>query len=114
MKKNIIGSIAAAVTTTGALLFGAAPAHADVFTICPSGYEGVVGGHTTCAFADNVRRVFYASGMSRDIIAYSPATGERYEMICVGGYRANFDTGGSLIATQCFGGDNDNAEVVVW
>ena len=45
MKKTIIGGIAAAATATGALLFGAAPAHADVFTMCPSGHEGVVGGH---------------------------------------------------------------------
>jgi len=47
MKKTIIGGIAATATATGALLFGASPASADVFTICPSGHEGVVGGHTT-------------------------------------------------------------------
>ena len=54
----------------------------------------------------------WASGGANDFIAYSPVTGERYEMVCSGGYRAHFDTGGSLIATQCYGGDN--AEVVVW
>ena len=111
MKKLIGGGLAAA-TATVALLFGAAPAQADVFTMCPSGHEGVVGGHTTCAFAENVQRAFYASGLANDFIAYSPITGDRYEITCTGRYPADFVTGETLISTRCYGGDS--AEVVVW
>ena len=84
----------------------------DVFTICPDGHEGVVGGHTTCAFAANVRQIFYATGMSNDFTAYSPVTGEGYEMTCVGRYSAHFSDGSTKISTRCYGGDN--AEVVIW
>ncbi len=89
-----------------------APAHADVFDMCPDGQEGVVGGHTTCDFADNVRGAFYASGRLNDFVAYSPVTGERYEMSCEAGYSAHFSNGAVVNSTRCFGGDN--AEVVIW
>jgi hypothetical protein len=112
MKKLITSGLAAAAI--GGALLAAAPAQAsyDVFTTCPSGHTGVVGGHTSCAFAENISRAFYASGGASEFIAYSPVTGERYIVTCEGGYRASFDTGGSLIASQCYAGDN--AEVVVW
>lgn len=83
-----------------------------VFTICPDGHEGVVGGHTTCAFAANVRQIFYATGMSSSFTAYSPVTGEGYQMTCVGRYPAYFSDGSTVISTRCYGGDN--AEVVIW
>jgi hypothetical protein len=73
-----------------------------------------VGGHTSCLFAENVRRAFYAASDGADIIAFSPVTGERYETVCSGGYRANFVDGSQRIATRCVGGDNDSAEVVIW
>lgn len=95
---------------------GAAPPPAsggtNVFTICPDGHEGVVGGHTTCAFAENVRRDFYATGMSNHFTAFSPVTGDAYQMTCVGRYPAYFDDGSTMISTRCYGGDN--AEVVIW
>lgn len=84
----------------------------NVFTICPDGHEGVVGGHTTCAFAENVRRTFYNSGMSNTFTAYSPVTGDAYEMTCAGRYPAYFTDGTTTISTRCYGGDN--AEVVIW
>lgn len=84
----------------------------DVFTICPDGYEGVVGGRTTCAFAANVRQTFYATGMSNRFTAFSPVTGVGYEMTCVGGYPAYFSDGSTKISTRCHGGDN--AQVVIW
>lgn len=96
---------------------GAPPEAQDgrqVFVICGDGSEGVVGGHTTCSFAENVRRAFYASGDSGDIVAFSPVTGERYEMSCSDGYLANFVDGTQRVATRCIGGDNDTAEVVLW
>jgi hypothetical protein len=102
---------AAALLAAGAIAT-AAPAHADLFTMCPSTRDGVVGGHTSCAFADNVRLVFYASGMSPTFVAYSPVTGQAYQMTCFGRYPATFVTGETLISTRCFGGDD--AEVVIW
>jgi hypothetical protein len=94
--------------------WGAPAAYADatVFTMCPSGREGVIGGHTSCAFADNVRAAYYASGMMGDFIAWSPVTGERYEMICGGDYLAHFGDGTVLRSTRCFAGTN--ADVVIW
>ncbi len=89
-----------------------ASGRADVFTICPDGHEGVIGGHTTCAFAKNVRRNFYATGMSDHFTAFSPVTGDAYEMTCVGRYPAYFDDGSMMISTRCYGGYN--AEVVIW
>lgn len=89
-----------------------APGGTDIFTICPDGHEGVVGGHTSCAFASNVRQIFYASGMSNNFTAYSPVTGYGYEMTCVGRYTAYFNDGSTRISTRCDGGDN--AEVVIW
>jgi hypothetical protein len=83
-----------------------------VFDICPDGHEGVVGGHTSCAFAENVRRTFYNSGMSNEFTAYSPVTGDAYEITCAGRYPAHFTDGSTLISTRCYGGDN--AEVVIW
>jgi hypothetical protein len=76
------------------------------------GHEGVVGGHTTCAFAANVRQTFYATGMSNHFRAFSPVTGDGYQMTCVGGYSAYFSDGSTMISTRCYGGDN--AEVVIW
>jgi hypothetical protein len=94
----------------------AAPAQASsqTFVMCGDGREGVVGGHTSCLFAENVRRAFYAANDGGVIVAFSPVTGERYEMVCPGGYRANFDDGSQRVATRCVGGDNDSAEVVIW
>jgi|GEM_PF-2040169 len=88
------------------------PGGTTVFTICPDGHEGVVGGHTSCAFAENVRRTFYNSGMSNTFTAFSPVTGDAYEMTCAGRYPAYFTDGTTTISTRCYGGDN--AEVVIW
>lgn len=90
----------------------APPGGATVFSICPDGHEGVVGGHTSCAFAENVRRTFYASGMADTFTAFSPVTGDAYEMTCAGRYPAYFEDGSTMISTRCYGGNN--AEVVIW
>jgi hypothetical protein len=84
----------------------------NVFIVCPDGHEGVVGGHTSCAFAENVQRMFYAAGQPDSVVAYSPVTGERYEMDCESGYVAHFFDGATRTSTRCTGGDN--AEVVLW
>jgi hypothetical protein len=108
-RKLIAGALgAAAVAATVAL---APSASASVFTMCPSGNAGVVGGHTSCAFAENVQRVFWGSGANR-FVAYSPVTGERYVMTCAGLYTAYFNSGAVRTTTHCYGGSN--AEVVIW
>ena len=90
----------------------ALPPDTNVFTICPDGHEGVVGGHTSCAFAENVRRTFYATGEANHFTAFSPVTGDAYEITCAGRYPAYFTDGSTMISTRCYGGEN--AEVVIW
>lgn len=91
----------------------AAPAHADVFTMCPDNREGIVGGHTSCAFAENVRKSFYLLGMPTNFVAYSPYTGNSYDVMCDSHMTtASFVTGEVLRSVRCFAGDD--AEVVIW
>ena len=108
MKTKAALAIAAVITS----VTFAAPAHADVFDICPDGREGVVGGHTSCDFAENVREVYFGSGQPAHFVAYSPVTGDRYEMDCESGYSARFSDGGVRDSIRCYAGEN--AEVVVW
>ncbi len=116
---KLIKIMAAAVYMIGALAVFAlstalAPhAKADVFDMCPDGHEGVVGGHTTCPFAENVRQAFFNSGMSHHFPAYSPVTGETYAMDCEGEYPAYFSDGAVVTSTRCYTTASD-AEVVVW
>jgi len=92
-------------------LFYAAPARADgVFQICPSGNVGVMGGHTSCQFAEIVRGGYYHDG--NRFLAYSPVTNQVYAVSCVPGYMAYFNNGSSRISVHCFAGNN--ARVVVW
>ena len=81
MKRTIIGGSAVTVIATGALLFAAAPAHTDEFTVCPSGMSGVATDDTSCAFADNVRWAWY-SQPGTIVTAYSPVTHQSYTMQC--------------------------------
>ena len=110
MLKSLTAGVIGAAAVAAAVSL-APSASASTFTVCPSGNAGVVGGHTSCAFAENVQRVFWASG-SDQFVAYSPVTGERYVMSCAGLYTAWFDTGAVRTTTHCYGGTN--AEVVVW
>lgn len=90
----------------------APPAHADSgFIVCPSGLSGIASTVTSCPFADNVRRGYFAHGSS-SIAAYSPVTGQVYDMSCVPGFIAHFDDGETKTAVNCFGGID--AAVVVW
>lgn len=103
----------AGVLTALAMIAMASPAHADnEFVMCDDGHEGVVGHHTTCAFAANVRRTFYATGQARQFIAYSPATGQAYAMDCGSITPVHFVNGVTVNGIRCYGGDD--AEVVVW
>jgi hypothetical protein len=108
MNKYIV-AVPAVVAAAVAL---APHAQADVFDMCPDGHEGVVGGHTSCEFAYNVGLGFDACGGCHHFPAYSPRTGERYEMDCEGNYPAYFSNGHVLNSTRCYAGEN--AEVVLW
>ena len=66
---------------------------------------------TSCAFADNVRRAYLAQG-GPDVLAYSPVTGDTYNMECIGGFTAHLSDGEVLQAVRCTVGSN--AVVVVW
>lgn len=93
--KKIILAVPALIA---GVIITAAPAQAD--TICPDGREGVTG-PTTCAFARNVADAYWASGGAEYIVAYSPVTGDRYDMTCISSHPA-----------VCTGGDD--AEVTVY
>jgi hypothetical protein len=112
MKKILAVAGIGAALAAGALVGPGTASAADTFTMCPTQHQGVIGDHTSCVFAENVQRAFYASGRSSEVIAYSPVTGERYVMSCVGGYTAHFAGGGSAVAFRCDGGDD--ASVVIW
>lgn len=103
-----------AAAAAAVVLLGATPAplaHADAFIECPSGMSGIATLVTSCPFADNVRRSYFAQGGPM-VVAYSPVTGQVYIMDCVSGYTANFTNGTARVAVKCFGGND--AQVVVW
>jgi hypothetical protein len=51
--------------------------------------------------------------MSDEFVAYSPVTGERYDMVCqLWNYTAYLNNGQTIDTTHCYGGTN--AEVVIW
>jgi hypothetical protein len=107
-KKTIVGGIAATVTATGALLFAATPARADVFTVCPSGMTGVATDDTSCAFADNVRWAWYAQP-GTIVTAYSPVTHQSYTMQC-----ASTATTYWPVAKRCVGLNSSGVGLVVY
>lgn len=110
--KRLLATLAGTLAAGAAALGLSAPAHADVFDICPDGHEGVVGSHTSCAFASDVREAYFATGQSMQFVAYSPVTGDSYVMTCVGRYQAHFTNGAVVTSTHCYGGNG--AEVVIW
>lgn len=89
----------------------ASMAHADVFIMCPSGHDGVATDVTSCEFADNVRRA-WLSQYGPVVMAYSPVTGNVYDMQCAGGFTAHMNNGMVVDAVRCVGGNN--AVVVLW
>lgn len=95
------------------LLPFAATAHADeAFLTCPSGRSGVATLVTSCAFADNVRASLLTQG-GLVVTAYSPVTGESYQMQCYDRFVAHFNDSWTVFpTTKCTGGDN--AVVFVW
>jgi hypothetical protein len=86
-------------------------AQAEVFIMCPSGHDGVATDVTSCEFADNVRRAWLTQ-YGPVVMAYSPVTGNVYDMQCAGGFTAHMNNGMVVDAVRCVGGNN--AVVVLW
>src|SRR6202012_4267050 len=83
------------------------PAQADEsFDVCPSGNSGVATSVTSCGFADNVRSQYFAEGGGRTmLVAYSPVTGEQYEVRCDPSV-SHFSDGTSKTTVRCTGGND--------
>lgn len=81
------------------------------FFVCPDGHSGVATGVTSCQFAMNVRGSYLSNG-GPEVIAYSPVTGQSYDMECVTGYTAHLSTGRTVDAVRCVGGND--AVVILW
>lgn len=110
MKNIIIGGLAA-LALAGAVAVDAAPANADdLFIGCGNG-AGVATSVTSCAFAHNVRYA-YQTQPGQVVVAYSPVTGEYYNMQCAAGFVAHFIDGTAANSVRCVGGNN--AVVVLW
>jgi hypothetical protein len=79
------------ITRTTTVIVRSAPASAPApaassqsnFVSC-GGYVTARIGTTSCEFANNVFWEFYESEPARDFSAYSPATGESYQVHCAG------------------------------
>lgn len=89
----------------------AAPPTQGTFLVCPDGHSGVATGVTSCQFAMNVRGSYLSNG-GPEVIAYSPITGQSYDMECVAGYTAHLSTGRTVDAVRCVGGND--AVVILW
>ena len=85
--------------------------HNETFLICPDGHSGVATGVTSCQFAMNVRDS-YLRQRGPTVIAYSPVTGDSYEMDCQTGYSARLADGSTVDSVRCTGGNN--AVVILW
>jgi hypothetical protein len=104
----LLGTFAALAVS----ILTSALAHADWgFIMCPSGHDGVATEVTSCAFADNVRRA-WLDQYGPVVLAYSPVTGNVYDMQCAGGFTAHMNNGMVIDAVRCVGGNN--AVVVLW
>ena len=53
----------------------------------------------------NVRDSYLRQG-GPTVIAYSPVTGQSYDMECVAGYTAHLSTGRTVDAVRCVGGND--------
>jgi hypothetical protein len=88
----------------------APPSH-ETFLICPDGHSGVATSVTSCQFAMNVRDSYLRQG-GPTVIAYSPVTGDTYEMECHAGFTSHLSNGMTVNSVRCVGGND--AVVILW
>lgn len=110
--RHLRATLAVPVATGMLGLCAAAPAQATDFIGCPSGHSGVATTVTSCEFAESVRGAYLASGGSSYITAYSPVTGQYYDMQCEPGFIAHLNYGATVPSVRCVGGNN--AVVIVY
>ena len=118
IKKMITLVAAATVTALGGLAattvaaIPPAQAYGEDFYVCQSGHSGVATTVTSCAFAESVRYSYITQDGSM-ITAYSPVTGQYYDMQCASGFIAHLhNTGAAVPSVRCVGGNN--AVVIVF
>ncbi len=109
MKKVIAGALGAAAVAAAVSLAPSASA-GSLFNICPSGASGVMGGHTSCAFADVIHDGYYRHG--NHFSAFSPVMGKWYDVDCSEHGTTTFTNGHVHYGAHCYAGNN--AEAVVW
>ena len=83
----------------------------ETFLICPDGHTGVATSVTSCEFALNVHESYLSQG-GPTVIAYSPVTGDTYEMECHAGFTSRLSNGMTVDSVRCVGGNN--AVVILW
>jgi hypothetical protein len=88
-----------------------APPTQGTFLVCPDGHTGVATTVTSCQFAMNVRDSYLRQG-GPTVIAYSPVTGDTYEMECHAGFTSHLSNGLTVDSVRCVGGNN--AVVILW
>jgi hypothetical protein len=89
----------------------AAPPSQGTFIVCPDGHSGVATSVTSCEFAMNVRESYLSQG-GPTVIAYSPVTGESYQMECHAGFTSHLTNGLTVNSVRCVGGND--AVVILW
>jgi hypothetical protein len=89
----------------------AAPPSQGTFIVCPDGHSGVATSVTSCEFAMNVRDSYLGQG-GPTVIAYSPVTGESYQMECHAGFTSHLTNGLTVNSVRCAGGND--AVVILW
>jgi hypothetical protein len=89
----------------------AAPPPQETFIICPDGHTGVATSVTSCEFALNVHVGYLRQG-GPTVIAYSPVTGDTYEMECHAGFTSHLSNGMTVNSVRCVGGND--AVVILW
>jgi hypothetical protein len=79
--------------------------------MCPSGHEGVAGGHTSCEFAAIVHQGANRWGLHFN--AFSPVTNTWYVVNCDPYYHTITFVGGAVVnGDVCYAGED--AQVVIW
>jgi hypothetical protein len=104
-------TVTAAPPVTVTQIPRAAPPPDETFLICPDGHTGVATNVTSCEFALNVHESYLSQG-GPTVIAYSPVTGETYEMVCHAGFTSHLSNGMTVNSVRCTGGND--AVVILW
>ena len=110
MRKQLIAGVLGAAAVAAAVSLAPSASAGSLFSICPSGVSGVMGGHTSCAFADVIHSGYYRHG--NYFSAFSPVTGKWYDVDCSEQCTTTFTNGHVHYSAHCYSGNE--AKVVGW